>query len=332
MFFGRVLRGLTALLTLAAVPAAVQAAYPDPIACTGSTCWSHDPSVIKRSDGTYFRFETGSKIGIFKGTSLTGPWTYQGAAIPAGSSINLAGNDDLWAPSVNLVGSTYYLYYAVSVFGSQSSAIGYATSTTMEYGSWTDHGATGIASTSAKPYNAIDPALIQATDGSYSMNFGSFWGDVYQCKMNNPPSSAAASASQIAYNATGSHAMEGPFVYYRSPYYYLFFSAGICCGYDTTKPAPGEEYSVRVCRSSNVNGPYVDASGKSCTAGGGTMVLASHGNVYGPGGQGVLVDSAYSGTVLYYHYSDPRVGIADSQYLFGFNKISWSTGWPVLTA
>lgn len=81
------------------------------------------------------------------------------------------------APSVHLVGSTYYLYYAVSVFGSQSSAIGYATSTTMEAGSWTDHGATGIASTSAKPYNAIDPALIQATDGSYSMNFGSFWGD-----------------------------------------------------------------------------------------------------------------------------------------------------------
>lgn len=28
--------------------------------------------------------------------------------------------------------------------------------------------------------------------------------------------------------------------------------------------------------------------------------------------------------------ADTRVGLADSQYLFGFNKISWSTGWPVL--
>lgn len=93
MFLGRVLRGLTALL--AAAPAAV-AAYPNPIACTGSSCWSHDPSVVKRSDGKYFRFETGSKIGIWSASSLTGPWTYQGAAIPAGSSINLAGNDDLW--------------------------------------------------------------------------------------------------------------------------------------------------------------------------------------------------------------------------------------------
>lgn len=52
--------------------------------------------MVKRSDGKYFRFETGSKIGIWSASSLTGPWTYQGAAIPAGSSINLAGNDDLW--------------------------------------------------------------------------------------------------------------------------------------------------------------------------------------------------------------------------------------------
>lgn len=29
----------------------------------------------------------------------------------------------------------------------------------------------------------------------------------------------------------------------------------------------------------------VDANGKSCSAGGGTIVLESHGTVYGPGGQ-----------------------------------------------
>lgn len=91
--------------------------------------------------------------------------------------VNIRGLQLYQAPSVHLIGSTYYLYYAVSVFGSQSSAIGYATSTTMEAGSWTDHGATGVASTSSKPYNAIDPALIQATDGSYYLNFGSFWAD-----------------------------------------------------------------------------------------------------------------------------------------------------------
>lgn len=209
---------------------------------------------------------------------------------------------------VILVGSTYYMYYSVSTFGSQTSAIGYATSTTMEVGSWTDHGATGIASSSSKAYNAIDPALVEAADGSYSMTFGSFWDDIYTVSMASPPTKPASGASSqnIAYNATGDHAEEGSFVYYRGTtgYYYLFFSAGACCGYDTDLPAAGEEYSIRVCRSTSVAGPYVDAEGEACTSSGGTMVLASHGTVYGPGGQGVLVDSTYGGAILYYHYGE----------------------------
>lgn len=28
--------------------------------------------------------------------------------------------------------------------------------------------------------------------------------------------------------------------------------------------------------------------------------------------------------------ADTSVGLGDGDYLFGFNKISWSTGWPVL--
>lgn len=53
-----------------------------------------------------------------------------------------------------------------------------------------------------------------------------------------------------------------------------------------------------------MSGPYVDANGVSCAAGGGTIVLASHDNIYGPGGQGLLVDSTYGGVVLYYHYGE----------------------------
>ncbi|KAK7731805.1 hypothetical protein SLS53_008626 [Cytospora paraplurivora] len=325
-------RGIAALvLGLAAVPSPVLASYPDPITCSGY-CWAHDPSIVKRSDGKYFRFNTGSEIGISSADSLTGDWTYLGSAINNGSSIDLDGNTDLWAPQVYLVDDTYYLYYAVSTYGSQDSAIGYATSTTLEYDSWTDHGSTGIASTSSKPYNAIDPALIEDTDGNYYLTFGSFWDDIYQAPMKSPPKAASSSSYQIAYNSSGDHAVEGSFVYYRSPYYYLFFSAGICCNYDTDKPAAGEEYSIRVCRSESVTGSYVDKTGASCIGTGGSVVLASHGTVYGPGGQGVLVDSAYDGAVLYYHYADTSVGLADADYLLGFNKISWSTGWPVLVS
>lgn len=172
----------------------------------------------------------------------------------------------------------------------------------MEYGSWTDHGATGIASTSAKPYNAIDPNLV-AVGSSYYLNFGSFWGGIYQAPMTSSATGAASSSYQIEYQPSGSHATEGAFVYYRSGYYYLFWSEGICCGYDASKPATGAEYKIRVCRSASATGGYVDASGTSCTSGGGTTVLASHDYVYGPGGQGVFADSSH-GTVLYYHYGE----------------------------
>ncbi len=66
------------------------------------------------------------------------------------------------APDVHKVGSLYYLYYSVSTFGSQNSVIGLATSSTMDPGSWTDVRSVGVASTSAKPYNTIDPNLIQS--------------------------------------------------------------------------------------------------------------------------------------------------------------------------
>ena len=88
------------------------------------------------------------------------------------------------APDVHQIGNTYYMYYAVSAFGTQNSAIGVATSTTMEVGSWTDHsGSVGITSDGADTYNAIDPNLIQV-GSTYYMNFGSFWGDIYQTVMD----------------------------------------------------------------------------------------------------------------------------------------------------
>lgn len=67
MFFAGYITGLLAL-ALAALPGAT--AYPDPGACSGD-CWAHDPCMIKRSDGTYFRFNTGSKIGIWTADAIS---------------------------------------------------------------------------------------------------------------------------------------------------------------------------------------------------------------------------------------------------------------------
>jgi arabinan endo-1,5-alpha-L-arabinosidase len=188
------------------------------------------------------------------------------------------------------VGDQYYLYYAVSTFGSQNSAIGLARSSTLDVGSWTDLGATGVASDSSKSYNAIDPNLIQDSDGSYFLTFGSFWGDIQRVRMT--PAKVNGDVYQVAYDAADT-AMEGAYVFKYGSYYYLFYSKGQCCGYDTSMPAAGKEYRILVCRGTDAVGPFTDKNGVSCRSGGGTVVLESHDWVYGPGGQGVYQDPTY---------------------------------------
>ncbi|KAF2636066.1 endo-1,5-arabinanase [Massarina eburnea CBS 473.64] len=319
---------VSTLTTLLSAATAVHG-YANPLTCSGVCTNAHDPALIRRSsDGKYYRFSTGGKIAMHSATTINGPWTYLGAAIPNGSKIDLTGNDDLWAPDVTLFGDTYYMFYSVSSFGSQSSAIGVATSTDLE--TWTDHGATGVASSSGSKYNAIDPAVYY--DGSKMvMTFGSFWQDIFTVNMNNPPLTVAsgASSTNIAYKSSGTHAQEGAYIAKNGDYHYLFFSVGQCCGYDSSKPASGGEYKIQVCRSTSATSGFVDKSGTACTAGGGTTVLESHGNVYGPGGQGVYYDPTL-GPVLYYHYVDTTIGYADGQKQFGINTIDFSTGWPVV--
>ncbi|KAJ5653841.1 hypothetical protein N7490_000844 [Penicillium lividum] len=302
--------------------------YANPGACSGA-CVVSDPTLIQRSsDSKYFRFSTGNEISYASASSIAGPWTTIGSMLPDGSSIDLDGNTDLWAPDAHIVDDLYYVYYAVSTFGSQDSAIGLATSSTMDLDSWTDHGSIGVASSSSKSYNAIDPNLIDV-DGTYYLSFGSFWDDIYQVKMNSAATKSSGSSYNIAYNSSGTHAEEGSYMYKYGSYYYLFYSAGICCGYDTSLPAAGSEYMIKVCRSTSPTSGFVDKSGLSCTSGGGTIVLRSHGTTYGPGGQGVYDDPTY-GPVLYYHYINTDIGYADDDKQFGWNVLDFSTGWPVV--
>ncbi|KAL5596596.1 hypothetical protein BROUX41_006812 [Berkeleyomyces rouxiae] len=309
--------------------AASALAVSNPGACSGACGNSHDPSIVIDSAGTYWRFSTGGKIAVHSAPALTGPWEYKGAAIPNGSIINLAGKDDLWAPEVIKVGSTYYLFYSVSSFGSQNSAIGVATSTTLAPGSWKDLGSSGVASKSGSAYNAIDASLTKI-GSDYYMTFGSFWKDIYRVKMNNPPTKVASgsTSSQVIYNSADT-AIEGASLFKKGDYYYMFFSQGQCCGYDKSKPAAGKEYRIKVCRSKSGTGSFVDKNGVSCTKGGGTTVLETHDWVYGPGGQGVYNDPKY-GAVLYYHYVDTRIGFADGDKKMGWNQLTFSSGWPVV--
>jgi arabinan endo-1,5-alpha-L-arabinosidase len=192
------------------------------------------------------------------------------------------------APDVAQVGNQYYLYYSVSTFGSQNSAIGIARSTSLDAGTWTDLGSTGVVSNPSLPYNAIDGNLVNEEGTSnYFLTFGSFWQGIHRVRVT--PTKQHGSPYQVAFDPRDP-AIEGPTVFKNGEFYYLFFSKGSCCGYDRNRPPAGKEYRIMVCRSTSPVGPFVDKQGRSCRDGGGTLVLGSHDWVYGPGGQGVYRD------------------------------------------
>jgi len=214
----------TMLAGLATVLVPALAAFSDPLACSGVCSDTHDPSLIRRSsDGTYFRFATG--LDIHTAPALNGPWKNAGNVLNGGSKINNPGSKGPWAPDVHLVGNTYYLYYAVSSFGTQNSAIGLATSTTMDAGSWTDHGSTGLESKNGDPYNALDPNLIQV-DGANFLTFGSFWGDIYQTQLSSDAQTWTKDAPyNLELNSTADRPSEGSYLFSHGGYYYLFWSS-----------------------------------------------------------------------------------------------------------
>jgi len=188
----------------------------------------------------------------------------------------------------------FYLYYSVSTFGSQSSAIGVARSSTLDVGTWQDLGSIGLDSDPTKPYNSIDGNFLIDSNGTALLSFGSWWKGLHQVQLDGEHTSVKqdSQAVQLGFDPNDP-ATEGGYMFNNGDFYYLFYSRGKCCGYDKDRPAAGEEYRILVCRSTTATGGFVDQDGTSCTSGGGTTVLKSHNWVYGPGGQGVYQDPTH---------------------------------------
>ncbi|MGA3026879.1 MAG: family 43 glycosylhydrolase [Bryobacteraceae bacterium] len=294
------------------------AAYPAPMALTGDLT-VHDPSMIRTADGTWYLFGTHGGIRISSSVDRVHFTTAGQALSPIPSWVSAYNRGDLWAPDVSGRGGRYWLYYAASRFGVNTSAIGLATSQTGAPGSWSDQGIV-YSSQASDNYNAIDPGLLEDAAGKWWLSFGSFWGGIMLIEVD-PANGKQASWNQTRYplaRRPESPAIEGACIYLHDKRYYLFASFDRCCrGVNST-------YHIVVGRSTRVTGPYYDPSGIAMSQGGGAIVLSSHGNVVGPGGQVVFRDGDEE--LLVYHYYD---GANKGRPTLGMNRIRWdSSGWP----
>ncbi|KAL4974764.1 Arabinan endo-1,5-alpha-L-arabinosidase B [Aspergillus desertorum] len=213
--------------------------------------------------------------------------------------------------------------------------------------------------------NTIDPNVFVDVDGSAYLNFGSFWtglwqvpleedlvtvrgwqeggldaahlaaepGKVWRSKLANSKAKAvstgSSSASPICGDPTGGHPIEGGFLAYHAPYYYMWFSWGRCCEFkDPAMRLNGKEYRIRVGRSISARGPFVDKQGIDLVDGGGETVYGSNGDVFAPGGQGILTDEV--GDILYYHYLNSSISYDFGDARLGYNHLEYVDGWPVV--
>lgn len=273
----------------------------------------HDPVMIRQGD-TYYLFCTGWGISVFSSTDLKS-WKEEesvfGRRPPEWTMEAVDGfRGHMWAPDISLYDGKYYLYYSISAFGKNTSAIGLATNVTLNPEDpdfkWEDQGMIIQSIPGRDLWNAIDPNLVTDDEGYPWLTFGSFWNGMKLVKLI--PNRTKLEQPEQWYTIArrerdpftpdvraGGAAIEAPFIFKKDTMYYLFVSWDYCCrGENST-------YKVVVGRSNQVTGPYLDMDGKDMAAGGGSLVIegdqrwagVGHNSAYTFGNQDYLVFHAY---------------------------------------
>ena len=280
---------------------------------TGSLV-THDPT-LAYEDGRWWIFQTGPGIaGKWSDNGVT--WNDALAIFPNGLSWwgnYVPGHDgqDVWAPDIKHYNGRAWLYYSISTFGSRVSAIGLASAPSIASGSWRDDGLV-INTTNSNNYNAIDPELIKAEDGSPWMTFGSWNSGIKVTRINPVTMKPFGALYSIASRSGG---IEGPALVYRQGYYYLFVSIDECCkGTDST-------YRIAYGRSTDIRGPYLDKNGQDMMQGGGTILDGGNSQWVGPGGEDIM----NTDVIVRHAYDASDNGVPKLL----ISTLNWdSNGWP----
>jgi arabinan endo-1,5-alpha-L-arabinosidase len=279
----------------------------------------HDPVLIE-AEGTSYLFGTGRGLVVWASRDRTA-WEELGPVFPTSPpwvlEILPRFRNEIWAPDIIERDGTFYLYYSVSAFGRNTSAIGVATNATLDPADpafrWTDHGIVVQSVPGRDLWNAIDPHLVVDREGTPWLSFGSHWGGIKLVKMDPSLTSVAepqewhtiaarnrywklddrdagdSANPELDYEhlypprilemnrLSENGAIEAPVIFWRDGYYYLFVSWDRCCR------GVESTYKVVVGRSREITGPYLDREDENLAHGGGTLVVQG----FGEGGRWV---------------------------------------------
>lgn len=283
----------------------------------------HDPSTVVDDGSGTWMLCTGHGVPLLK-READGRWKREGvlfSTYPDWHKKEVPQNrGHLWAPDIIRIGGMWFVYYSVSSFGSNESAIGLATARTLDPSSkdhgWKDEGLV-IRSRASDRFNAIDPALIM-DKGRLWMSFGSFWEGIHLIELD-PETGLLKDPAEKPLRLATHPEIEAPFIHKHGSGYYLFVNWGKCCrGVNST-------YELRVGKSKKITGPYLDKDGVDLKDGGGSPFLATEGKFIGPGHASIYKEKGRE-MLVHHYYDKDRNGRSDLRML----PLEWKDGWPVI--
>ncbi|MGL1886370.1 MAG: glycoside hydrolase family 43 protein [Reichenbachiella sp.] len=279
---------------------------------------SHDPSLIKEANGLWWTFMTGTGIGV-KYSSDGKNWTQGGQVF--GNELSWwrdyapnMGANDVWAPDCYYYRGRYWLYYAVSEFGTNNSAIGLTSCTSIVAGDWRDDGRVVSTSSGSNSTNAIDPNVFQDASGKPWLVYGSWFDGIKVVRLKDSDMKPSGTTHTIARASGG---IENPDIVYNNGYYYLFVSKGVCCN------GTNSTYNIAYGRSTSLAGPYYDKNGVNMLNGGGTVLDAGNSVWVGPGASDVY---RRSGNYMMIRHAYDATDNGTPKMLI--NDLYFSNGWP----
>jgi arabinan endo-1,5-alpha-L-arabinosidase len=316
------------------------AAEPQLLTLTGDT-GVHDPVMIK-ADDVYYLFATGGRRGrgilpVHTSRDMRN-WKRAGFAfeqLPDWVAKEIPRARNAWAPDISFFNGKYHLYYSISSFGVNESAIGLATNTTLDANSpefkWRDQGLVVRSRHGQDDFNAIDPNLIEDADNTW-LAWGSFWGGIMMRRIDPQTGKLASGDTTLHRLAVRSRkssedapsaekAIEAPFIVRRGDYWYLFVSWDFCCRGERS------DYKVVVGRAAKVTGPYADKNGKPMSEGGGTLLIEAATDLWRGAGHPAVFYENGTDHLLFHAYS-----AENGRSRLHISTIVWQDGWPRVAA
>ena len=310
------------------------AASAQPLSQSDTLPIVHDPVMI-RQDSLYYIFCTGQGISVYSSTDHR-HWRREPPVFgqpPQWAVDAVPGfRGHIWAPDISYYNGLYYLYYAVSAFGKNTSCIGLAVNKTLQRGGkdyhWEDLGKVIQSVPGRDRWNAIDPNLAVDENGTPWLAFGSFWDGIKLVRLSNDRRSPAEPeqwftiASRLrdrtaADTAAGDDAIEAPFIFRKDGWYYLFVSFDYCCRGEKST------YKMMMGRAQQITGPYLDKEGRPMAHGGGSLLQEGDSSWYGVGHNAVV--SFDDGDWLIFHGYDAH---DKGRPKLRMERLVWKDGWP----